>query len=250
MTASATPTEICVAACAEAWRPDRELLAQAFGTIPRLGLGLARSTTNPDLLITDGAAMLVEEPLPLGADPATARVEGWVPFRRVFDVVWSGRRHVMMGTTQIDRHGNTNISVIGDWHRPKAQLLGSRGAPGNTVNHAVSYWVPNHGPRVFREQVDMVSGIGTDADATCSRFVDLRRVVSNLAVFDFGGAGGAMRLVSVHPWSTAAEVEEATGFELEIPDRAATTPSPDDAALAVIREQLDPDGLAREEIKV
>ena len=55
----------------------------------------------------------------------------------------------MMGAAQIDQLGNENISCIGPWDRPKAQLLGVRGAPGNTVNHATSYWVPRHSPRVF-----------------------------------------------------------------------------------------------------
>ena len=77
-------------------------------------------------------------------------MEGWLPYAKVFTMLAAGRRHVMMGATQIDRYGNQNISCIGDWRRPKAQLLGVRGAPGNTVNHPVSYWVPRHSPRVFR----------------------------------------------------------------------------------------------------
>ena len=249
MTTTVTRGEVCAVACADAFLPDGEVLAQAFGNVPRLGLGLAKLTSSPDLLITDGAAMLVTEPVPLGGDPARARVEGWMPFRLVFDVVWSGRRHVMMGTTQIDRHGKTNISVIGDWHRPKVQLLGSRGAPGNTVNHAVSYWIPAHTPRVFREAVDMVSGIGTDADEGSRRFVDLRLVISNLAVMDFGGRDGTMRVVSVHPWSSLAEVTAATGFELEFAADVSETRPPEEDELSVLRTRLDPDGLSRDDVR-
>ena len=66
----------------------------------------------------------------------------------MFDVVWSGRRHVMMGATQVDVWGNQNIGALGaDPHQPKVQLLGFRGAPGNTINDTTSYWVPNHSPR-------------------------------------------------------------------------------------------------------
>ena len=67
----------------------------------------------------------------------------------MFDWVWSGKRHVMMGATQVDRYGNQNIAAIGDYAKPKAQLLGFRGAPGNTINDTTSYWVPNHCPKVF-----------------------------------------------------------------------------------------------------
>jgi len=127
MNLTATRAETCSAACADVWSQDGEVLVSPFGAIPRVGAGLAKLTSNPDLLMTDGAAMLISEPIALGADPADAKVEGWMPFRRTFDVVWAGRRHAMMGVTQIDRFGNTNISAIGDWHRPKVQLLGSRG---------------------------------------------------------------------------------------------------------------------------
>jgi acyl CoA:acetate/3-ketoacid CoA transferase beta subunit len=106
----------------------------------------------------------------------------------------AGRRHVMMGAAQIDRYGNQNISVIGDWRRPKAQLLGVRGAPGNTVNHPVSYWVPKHSPRVFTPAVDMVCGVGYDRGAC-----ELRVVVTDLAVLDFETPERVMRLRSVHP---------------------------------------------------
>ena len=90
----------------------------------------------------------------------------------------------MMGAAQIDRNGNQNISCIGDWKRPKAQLLGVRGAPGNTVNHPVSYWILRHSPRVFVSGVDMICGVGYDRGDPGPH--ELRVVVTNLAVLDFG----------------------------------------------------------------
>ena len=87
-------------------------------------------------------------------------VEAWNPYPQMFDVLWNGRRHVVMGGSQIDQYGNQNFACIGDWHKPKAQLLGFRGAPGNTINHVTSYWIPNHSPQVFVEKVDVVSGVG------------------------------------------------------------------------------------------
>ncbi len=129
-----------------------------MGLLPTLGARLAKLTSNPDLMITDGESRILGGVPPLGARADV--VEGWMPFRLVLDVVPYGKRHVMMGATQIDREGNQNISAIGDWAQPKRQLLGVRGAPGNTVNNRTSYWVPKHSPRVFVEQVDIVSGVG------------------------------------------------------------------------------------------
>jgi acyl CoA:acetate/3-ketoacid CoA transferase beta subunit len=230
---SPTRADVCLVACAEAWRGDGAILASPMGVIPALGARLARLTFAPGLLLTDGDAYLVD---------TDGNVEGWLPYAKVFTMVAAGRRHVMMGAAQIDRHGNQNISCIGDWQRPKAQLLGVRGAPGNTVNHAVSYWIPRHSKRVFVEHVDMVSGVGYDRGA-----VDLRVVVTNLAVLDFNTPDHTMRLRSVHPGVDVADVVKETSFELVVPDDVGVTREPSAAELELIR-QLDPDGKRDKEV--
>jgi acyl CoA:acetate/3-ketoacid CoA transferase beta subunit len=237
-----TRAEVCVAACADAWRGDGAVLASAFGVIPTVGARLAKATFEPDLLVSDGEALLIANPLPFGSKDKV--VEGWIPFRSVFDTVWSGRRHVMMGATQIDRFGNQNISVIGDWSKPKKQLIGVRGAPGNTINHATSYWIPRHVARTFVETVDMVSGVGTDRGAA-----DLRRVVTNLCVLDFEGPDRTMRLRSVHPGVTVDDVVENTGFALAIERATPETRLPTDEELQLIREVLDPRAVRDAEVR-
>ncbi len=221
-------------ACAEAWRGDGAILASPMGVIPSLGARLARLTFAPDLLLTDGDAYLLD---------ADGQVEGWLPYAKVFTMLAAGRRHVMMGAAQIDRYGNQNISCIGDWKRPKAQLLGVRGAPGNTVNHPVSYWIPRHSPRVFTSAVDMVCGVGYDRGAC-----ELRVVVTNLAVLDFGTAERTMRLRSVHPGVQVGDVLAATGFPLVVPDQVPVTRAPTAAELDLIRTRLDPGGAREREI--
>jgi len=244
-----TLAEICVVACAEAWRGDGEIVASPIGTVPTVGARLAALTFEPGLLYTDGDAMVLAEPIPAGAGPDHPRVvEGWLPFGHMFDVVWSGKRHVMMGATQIDRFGNQNISCIGDWAKPKAMLLGHRGSPGNTVNHPTSYWVPNHSPRVFVEKVDHVSGVGYDR-AEGLPFHEIRRVVSNKAVLDFETPDHSMRVRSVHPGVGVDEVVAGTGFPLAVPDGVPETRLPTDEELQLIREVLDPKGLRDAEVK-
>src|ERR1700753_463160 len=112
--------EICVVACAEVWRGDSEILASPIGTVPTIGARLARATFAPDLLLSDGEAYLGQGTWAVGAKPA--RIEGWLPSRAGFDLLYPGRRHVMMGPSQIDRYGNANISAIGDFARPKVAL--------------------------------------------------------------------------------------------------------------------------------
>ena len=235
---NATRAEICVVACAEAWRGDGAILASPMGLVPTLGARLAQLTFAPDLLVSDGEAGLL---VPSGNERVT---EGWLPYRSVFTMVAGGRRHVMMGASQLDRFGNQNISCIGDWARPKAQLLGVRGAPGNTINHPVSYWLPRHSRRVLVERVDVVSGIGYDRAAALgapgNRFHELRVVVTDLAVLDFQTPARTMRLRSVHPGVSVSDVLAATGFPLTVPDEVPFTRLPGAGELALIRDQLDP----------
>lgn len=245
-----TLADICVIACAEAWRGDGEILASPMLNVPTLGARVAASTFEPDLLLSDGESVLLAKPIPIGVR-ADKLVEGWVPFRAIFDIVWSGKRHVMMGPSQIGRYGDANISCLGDWAQPTRQLLGSRGAPGNTASHATSYWVPKHSSRVFVDKVDMVSGLGYREAAasgpTIQRQHDIRRVVSNLGVFDFNTPDHAMQLVSVHRGVTVEDVVAATGFELLVASELTTTREPTAAEMAAI-ELLDPKGLRYREV--
>ena len=69
MTGGVSLAEICVVACAEVWRGDGEVLASPIGTVPTVGARLAKATFEPDLLVTDGEALIVANPLPVGAGP-------------------------------------------------------------------------------------------------------------------------------------------------------------------------------------
>jgi acyl CoA:acetate/3-ketoacid CoA transferase beta subunit len=248
-TVMSTLADIVVIAAAEAFRGDGEIFASGMGTIPMLGARTARSTFEPDLMVSDGEAFYVGNELPIGGTNKV--VEGWIPFRSVFDTLWGGRRHVMMGASQIDRFGNTNIANIGAWDRPKAQLLGVRGGPGNTINHSTSFFIPKHNSNVFVAKVDMVSGLGYDRAAELSEWVQrnhrLPRVVTNLAVLDFNSVDHSMRLVSVHPGVSVADVQAATSFELVIDGDVGETREPTADEQAVI-DRLDPRGLRHREV--
>jgi acyl CoA:acetate/3-ketoacid CoA transferase beta subunit len=244
-------SDICVVAIAECFRGDADILVNPIGTSPIIGGRLAKATFAPDVVMTDAVSVLAANTLPIGVADAPRVVEAYVPYRTIFDIVWSGRRHVMMGATQIDRYGNQNIAAIGDWRQPKTQLLGLRGAPGNLVNHTTSYWVPNHGLRSFVETVDVVSGPGYDrmreVGAPGNRFHEVRRVVSNLGVFDFETPDNTMRLRSVHPGVTVDEIVEATAFELVIPDEVPESRVPTNDELELM-DLIDPKGLRHKEV--
>jgi len=151
----------------------------------------------------------------------------------------------------MDRFGNQNFAFIGDPKQPKVQLLGMRGAPGNTVQNVTSYWIPAHSPKVFVEQVSVVSGIGYDRAAELGDWVrehyELRHVVTNLGVLDFGGPDHTLRLRSVHPGVSVDDVVNATGFELVVDGDVPETRAPTDAEMEII-ERLDPKGVRKAEV--
>jgi acyl CoA:acetate/3-ketoacid CoA transferase beta subunit len=247
---SISRAEVCVVACAELFRDAGEILVSPMTTVASIGARLARLTFSPDILLTDGEALLLAETPPLGA---TGAIEGWMPFGRVFETLAWGRRHVVMGANQVDRYGNQNLSAFGPLQHPTRQMFGVRGSPGNTINHATSYWVGNHSPRVFCDAVDVVSGIGydkVDADNPAFRFVDVRQVVSNLGVFDFGGPQATMRAVSLHPGVSPDDVAGATTFSVHGLSEAAQTRLPTPDELRLIRDVIDPKSLRDKEVRV
>src|SRR5690606_36635252 len=201
----------------------------------------------------DGVNKVIKDLTPFGDAKAAAAavVEGWMPFPSVFDVLWWGKRHVMMGASQIDQYGNQNISCIGDFAKPSFQLLGARGAPGNTIHHTTSYWVARHSKKVFVPKVDMVSGVGydrvRDLPEASRRGHEIRRIITNLGVFDFEGPEQRMRVRSLHPGVTLEEVQDNTDFALVVPGQIPESRAPSEAERQLIAS-FDPKGFASREV--
>lgn len=237
-----TRSEVAVTACSDLFRGQAEILASPAGIIPTIGVRLALLTHAPDLMISNGESTILGD-VPAVDRPSTVSA-GYLPYRELFELIAAGRRHVVMGGAQLDRMGNQNLSAIGNHAKPARQLLGTRAAATNTVNHMTSYWIARHSRRTFVETVDFVTGIGNDraraAGVSASRFHRLHRVVTNLGVFDFSAPDGGMALVSAHPGVTLAEIWSATGFALHNAGTDTTTRLPDERELQLIREVLDP----------
>lgn len=249
-----TLAELVICAAAEAWRGGEEVLATGIGPLPRMAVGLAKLTFAPQIMMTDGEAYLVEEPVPLGPrGDYKPKFSGWMPYGRVFDSVWSGRRHAMVTPVQVDRWGQGNIAALGDLKKPRVQLLGVRGFPGNSISHRNSMFLPSHTKRTFIEgEVDVVASVGFSdkrwPEGVKKLPVDLGIVVTNLCVMDFNGPDHAARVIRLHPGVTFEEVQAETGFPLQRAETIATSAVPTEEQLAIIR-RLDPTGIRATVIK-
>jgi glutaconate CoA-transferase subunit B len=201
-------------------------------------------------MMTDSEAWIVQEPVPIGPRGGyQIQRESHMGFARIFDNVWGGKRHAMVGPTQVDRFGQGNISMVGsDYARPKSMMLGVRGFPGNSINHANSFFVPQHSTKVFvAGEVDMVASVGynparLEKGWSLEEVADIRFIFTNLCVMDFGGPDHQVRLVSLHPGVTAEQVQAATGFPVHVPAQVPTTADPTPEQLALLA-QLDPHNL-------
>ena len=239
-------SELMITACAEAWRDAGEIMVTGIGPIPRIAAGLAKHTFSPAIQITDGEAWYTSEPLPLGQSHQQPVYEGPANYDRVFSTLWSGKRHAMVTPVQIDRYGQANISVIGDHKKPRTAMLGVRGFPGNSICHPNSFFFPKHNKRVFVEgEVDFVCMAGYNPDryprGQMPKGLDLRLIVTELCVLDFGGTHHSIRIRSLHPGVTFDEVQDNTGFSVTCPSAPIpTTCMPTPEQLAII-SQLDPE---------
>jgi glutaconate CoA-transferase subunit B len=240
--------ELVIVACAEAWRGAGEIMATGIGPLPRIGAGLAKMTFAPEIQTTDGEVWYTTEPVGPGKRTSEPELEGVANYDRVFSALWSGKRHALVGPVQLDRYGQANISAIGDHKKPKIAMLGARGFPGNSISHPNSFFFPSHNKRAFIEgEVDFVCMAGYNParyrNGQPPAGLDLRRIVTNLCVMDFGGPDHQIRVISVHPDVTFEEVQENTGFPLaKIADEIPTSPAPTAEQLEIIA-RIDPNNV-------
>ena len=251
-----TLAELMVSAASRVFDNDGEVLATGIGLLPRLAASVAMRTSNPDLMMTDSQSFMLSSPNPVSGmkNHAQQANENWMGFARIFDNVWSGKRHALVGPSQIDRYGQTNISALGGTYTaPKVQLLGVRGFPGNSIRHANSFFVPKHSKRVFVEgECDVVCSIGYNPSRLPKGYemgdIDIRQIITDLCVMDFTGPDFQISVRSLHPGVTIEEVRDNTGFELAVADNLSVTKAPTPEELAIMAE-LDPENLRARQIK-
>lgn len=259
-----TVDELMCATLAARFRDGDEVCNGMASFIPVAAIMLARRTHAPGLVWLAGAAGL--DPRPDRVPASTLEAPLWrdsVMYLEQFSDFWhyaqNGRNLGIfcVGAAQLDMYGNANNSVIGsEYHAPKVRLPGTAGLGDmGSLGKRLFYWNPNHNPRSLVERVDFRSAAGYLGGGDERERLGLgpgpEVVVTNLAVLDFESKSKRMRLVSVHPGTTVAEVQEATGFELVLPDGEVpeTTP-PTEEQSRLLREEIDPDGLCKREAGV
>ena len=224
--------------------------------LPNIAVNLAKRTVAPDLELVYEAGVFGARParLPLSiGDPtivsgATAVVSmfelfGYYLQRGLIDVGF-------LGAAQIDRFGNINTTVIGDYEHPKTRLPGSGGACEIAINAREVFVIMRQSTRSFVQHIDFRTSPGNLGGAEHAAAIRREQgwlgrgpsvVVTDLGVYHFGD-DGEMRLDSLHPGTTLEQVHAAMAWQPKIGDLT-TTPAPTDEELHLIRAELDPEGV-------
>ncbi|MEJ5313676.1 MULTISPECIES: CoA-transferase subunit beta [Anaerolinea] len=223
--------------------------------IPNLACNLARRTHAPNLYMIYEAGVIGARPnrLPLSIGDPTL-VSGAAAVCSMYDIftLYLQRGNVdvgFLGGAQIDRFGNINATVIGDYAHPKVRLPGSGGSMEIAAWANRCYIMTPHQKRRFPERVDFhtsagfLSGKGERA-ASGVRGKGPQAVVTNLGILE-PDESGELILTALHPGATVEMARENTGWALKVADSLRITEPPTPEELRILREELDPQGIYR-----
>lgn len=238
---TADPRQMMVVAAARALAGERVCFV-GVGP-PNLACALAKRTVAPDLTLIYESGVVGAEParLPLSiGDPAL--VTGAVAVTGMSELFGNYLQRglvdvAFLAGAQVDRHGNLNTTVIGEYSRPKVRLPGSGGACEIALNAGRVFIMMNQSPRTFVERVDFVTSPGHPPRG---RGGGPDTVVTQLGLYRF--SQGEMTLTHLQPGVTVDQVQEATGWEVAVTGNVAVLEHPTGAELEALSE-LDPEGM-------
>jgi len=221
--------------------------------LPNLACNLARRTHAPNLLMIYEAGVIGAQParLPLSIGDPTL-VSGALAVCSMYDIFafYLQRGNVdvgFMGGAQIDRFGNVNATVIGDYAHPKVRLPGSGGSMEIAAWANRCYLLTPHSKRRFPAKLDFRTSAGflggrAERQAANLRGGGMLAVVTDLGILE-PDETGELVLTALHPGATADQARENTGWELKVATNLRTTPPPDPEELRILRQDLDPQGI-------
>ena len=243
-----TPAEMMIVASARQLEGERVCFV-GIGP-PNIACNLAKRTVSPDIELVYEAGVFGADPqrLPLSIGDPTL-VTGAVAISNMFELfgyyLQRGLVDVaFLGASQIDRFGNVNTSVIGDYSKPKVRLPGSGGACDIAINAGKVFVIMPQTKRSFVERVDFVTSPGHLAGKRPDTWPGggPEVVVTGLGTYRFDQSG-EMYLESLHPGANVDQVRENTSWDIRIAPDVVATAEPTAREMDLIRKDLDPEGI-------
>ncbi len=197
--------------------------------LPSLAANLARRTHAPGCVLVYESGTIGAKPtrlpLSIGDGELAETADAVVSIVEMFSYWLQGGRIGVgfLGAAQIDRHGNLNSTVIGEYATPKVRLPGGGGAPEIATSVRDVFVMLHQTPRAFVERLDFKT----------SRGENVRFVVTDLGVLE--PRDGELTLTRLHPGASVEQARAATGWELAVADDVGFTAAPSDEELAALR---------------
>jgi glutaconate CoA-transferase subunit B len=249
-----TPSEMMIVVAARKLAGVRTVFVGVG--MPNIACNLARRTVAPDLeLIYESGvygAQPARLPLSIGDPTLVTGSTSVVSMADLFGLyLQRGLVQVaLLGGAQIDRHGNLNTTVIGDYRHPKTRLPGSGGACEIAINAQQVFMIMRLKRRAFVEKLDFVTSPGHVDDADRRAALGLagagpRLVITDKAVLDFANAEQEMQVVELYPGVKLADAQAEASWPLRAGAQLVETAPPTEEELGCIRTQLDPTGIYR-----
>ncbi len=247
-----TKNEIMIAASARLLAGVRNCFVGVG--LPNIVCNLAQRTVAPDLQLVYESGVFGARPerLPLSIGDPTL-VSGSTAVTSMFELfayyLQAGLIDVaFLGGAQIDRYGNLNTTVIGDYHRPKVRLPGSGGACEIAIHARKVLVIMRQAQRSFVDELHFRTSPGHSGDPEHDRARGWwgsgpTNVVTDLGTYGFDEETGEMTLLTLHPGVTLDQVRENMGWEPKVAPDLGETPPPTPEELRLIREELDPEGV-------
>jgi len=221
--------------------------------LPNLACNLARRTHAPSLVMIYEAGVIGAQParLPLSIGDPTL-VSGALSVCSMYEIftLYLQRGNIdvgFLGGAQIDRFGNINATVIGDYQQPKVRLPGSGGSMEIAAWANRCYIMTPHQKRRFPEKVDFRTSAGFLSGRSEREAANLGGQGPQTVVTDLGllepDDEGELTLTALHPDIEVEQARENTGWDLKVTPKLQVTQPPGAQELKILREELDPDGI-------
>ncbi len=220
--------------------------------LPNVACNLALRTVAPDLqLIYESGvygARPARQPLSIGDPALVSGALSVVSMPDLFGLYLQGGLIdvALLGGAQVDRFGNLNTTVIGDYSKPRVRLPGSGGACEIAINARHLIYIMRLSRRAFVSTLDFRTSPGHLNGGTSREDVRMPgegpvAVITDLAIFDFDNPEREMQLSGLHPGATIEQVQEEVGWQLRVSGTLRETPPPTPGELDLLRNELDPE---------
>ena len=220
--------------------------------VPCAAAMLAQKIRSPNLTIlfeAGGVApRLPAMPISVGDSRTTHKGIKATTMAEIMEMCQAGLvDYCFLGGAQIDRYGNLNSTVIGDYYRPKTRFPGSGGANDLASLTWRTLVVCPQSPRRFTDQIDFVTtpgyltGGNAREEAGLPKGTGPYRVITDIGVYGYNETTRAMELRKLNPGRIVEDVNENSGFEILIPEEYGMVDPPTEEELRILREEVDPD---------